>query len=294
MVHVLAPGLILLDIDLACYSMPAFGMMESRVLMMNWCARGRCEVDLGPYGSAVEEAGLFCVSSTMPTAFAYPLGAYRGFEVLFDPNVLGGDAQALFDCLSIDVRKVERRLCASTPALTVSPTGALSHVIASLADSLDDASVARETLLSGVCHLLTLLSSVDVRPQRVSSAYLRRSQRDLARILHDAILEEPRCAGLPASIAADYGVGEATLRSYFGRMYGEAPAAFARRVVLGAAASQLSSTSHSVSDIAAASGYSNPSKFSAAFKREYGVNPLEYRRAKRLGADAVPCAAGRR
>ena len=48
------------------------------------------------------------------------------------------------------------------------------------------------------------------------------------------------------------------------------------------AAEMLAEGDIPVSDVALASGYSNPSKFSAAFKREFAANPLEYRRRKRL------------
>ena len=77
-------------------------------------------------------------------------------------------------------------------------------------------------------------------------------------------------------------MGEASLRSYFTRIYGATPAAYAKRIVLQRAAGMLAESDASVSDVALASGYSNPSKFSAAFKREFAANPLEYRRRKRL------------
>ena len=40
----------------------------------------------------------------------------------------------------------------------------------------------------------------------------------------------------------------------------------------------------SVSEVALACGYSNPSKFAAAFRRLMGTTPLEYRRRCRMGA----------
>ena len=38
----------------------------------------------------------------------------------------------------------------------------------------------------------------------------------------------------------------------------------------------LQDTSRSVTEIAATLGYDNPSKFSEAFKKEYGITPREY------------------
>lgn len=44
------------------------------------------------------------------------------------------------------------------------------------------------------------------------------------------------------------------------------------------AAERLRSTGHSVREIALLSGYESPSRFAAAFRREYGVSPSEFRR----------------
>ena len=49
------------------------------------------------------------------------------------------------------------------------------------------------------------------------------------------------------------------------------------------AARLLAETELSVAEVAQACGYANPSKFSAAFRREQGMNPLEFRRRSRLG-----------
>ena len=56
---------------------------------------------------------------------------------------------------------------------------------------------------------------------------------------------------------------------------------FYRQQKMQKAAALLASTRDRVTDIAGQVGYSNTSKFSAAFKRAYGATPIEYRRRHR-------------
>lgn len=280
--HDVASGIMLLSIDLSCSALPAFNPVGSRVLTLNWCAQGRCEVDFESRGSAVVDAGLLCVSTTTAGAFAYPAGPYRGFEYFVDLDQIRADTEALLAKFGVNLAVLGDRLCAVTPAFTTKPSGALFHAVEALSDLLTRREPDRGLLLASTCQLFALLNELDPSAARISSAYLQRSQRDLARLLRASIDANPAAPSNLVDIAADSGVGEASLRSYFSRMYGITPAAYARRAVLQQAAEMLASGDIPVSDVAVECGYSNPSKFSAAFKRAFGANPVEYRRRKRL------------
>lgn len=50
------------------------------------------------------------------------------------------------------------------------------------------------------------------------------------------------------------------------------------------AAHLLASSKRPVAEISEQVGYSNQGKFAAVFKKQFGLSPLEYRRASRLAA----------
>ena len=50
-----------------------------------------------------------------------------------------------------------------------------------------------------------------------------------------------------------------------------------------AAAEFLANTSRPIAEIAEQVGYSNQGKFAAVFKKQFGMSPLEYRRATEAG-----------
>ena len=277
-----ASGIVLLDIDLSCYELPVVAPFEASGFSMNWCTQDRCEVDFGSDGSAVVGEGLLCVSSTMARAFTYPAGGYRGLEYFVDLSQLEPSVKELLACFGVDLEQLSFRLCGSIPAFMMRPEGALRHAFRGVGDLVSRGAPDAGALLAATCEVFALLNLVDPSTQRLACAYLQRSQRDVARRLRDAIEADPTGTAHVAAIANEGGMGEASLRCYFARMYGKTPAAFARGIVFKRAARLLAQGDAAISDIALVCGYSNPSKFSSAFRREYGANPLEYRRRKRL------------
>lgn len=68
----------------------------------------------------------------------------------------------------------------------------------------------------------------------------------------------------------------------FKLVYGDTVYSYYRKLALKHAASMLLETEKAINEIAYDSGYSTPSNFCAAFKRQYGITPLKYREASLL------------
>jgi AraC-like DNA-binding protein len=83
-----------------------------------------------------------------------------------------------------------------------------------------------------------------------------------------------------ADLAREAGLSRTVLAERFRHFLGESPMAYLTRwrLVLGARA--LTTTSHSVAQIALEAGYESEAAFNRAFKREYGLPPARYRREK--------------
>lgn len=63
----------------------------------------------------------------------------------------------------------------------------------------------------------------------------------------------------------------------FKAYYDDTPYSYYKRLRLAQAKNMMMDSSRNITDISSAVGYDNPSKFSAAFKNVYGLNPKEYR-----------------
>lgn len=82
-------------------------------------------------------------------------------------------------------------------------------------------------------------------------------------------------------LAREVGLSRSAFADRFVRALGEAPMGYHLRHRLEHAATQLLETSNSIAQIAYDIGYESEGAFSRAFRREYGLPPATWRRAKR-------------
>lgn len=278
----LLPGVLLTNIDLSCSVLPAFNPRGSQIATINWCTSGRCEVDFGERGSFVVAQDMFCISSSLARSFSYPTDSYRGFEVFVDFDCIDHTTWTLLGSFGLVEDTLRRALLPRELGINLKPEGELATAVQDLLAELELADPRDPWLLLRLCQLLVALVGSDLSFANTPAAYLQRGQRDMAQVVYQHIIDRPSPVVGLAGLAGRFGVSEASLRSYFSRVYGETPAAFARRHVLRRAARLLTEGDLSVAEVSQACGYANPSKFSAAFRRVYGANPLEYRRRSRL------------
>jgi AraC-like DNA-binding protein len=83
-----------------------------------------------------------------------------------------------------------------------------------------------------------------------------------------------------AELAREAGLSRTVLSERFRHFLGESPIAYLTRWRLRLGSSALIGTSHSVAQIAAEVGYESEAAFNRAFKREYGLPPARFRKAK--------------
>jgi len=91
-----------------------------------------------------------------------------------------------------------------------------------------------------------------------------------------------------AKLACDVGVSRSVLAQRFRFFLGEPPMTYLTRWRLQLAAQMLQTTSHSVSEIAAAVGYDSEPGFNRAFRREHGAPPARFRKAFRSPTEPEP------
>ncbi len=141
---------------------------------------------------------------------------------------------------------------------------------ASLLDRLLDALV-----VSAVQHWAT---TADDLPPWLRAGGDREVARALA-LVHD----RPDTPWTLVSLAREIGLSRAGFSRRFTAAVGESPIAYLSAWRLALAADLLAGTDDTVGEISRAVGYGSPFTFSDAFKRSYGVSPVEHRRRGRSG-----------
>ena len=103
-------------------------------------------------------------------------------------------------------------------------------------------------------------------------------QVKIIREIHDHLTEHMEQRVTIEELAHRYLINPTTLKTVFKQVYGNSLAAHMKEPRMEKAASLLRETELSVAEIAGQVGYESQSKFTAAFKEQFGQLPKEYRR----------------
>jgi AraC-like DNA-binding protein len=129
-----------------------------------------------------------------------------------------------------------------------------------------------------VAELLLLLSETCANENKAKNKYYLKSQTEIVKNIHDEIIKDLSKNFTLKELSDRYGMSQIGLKNCFKAMYGKSIAKYIKDYRMEYAASLLRKTDETVMNIAASVGYENQSKFAAAFKELFGVNPTEYRK----------------
>ena len=192
-------------------------------------------------------------------------GARESLETIC--NLLGG--------LTLDTGQVRRWMASRGGCAVEGPTDWSRAAFADL-DRLPPGERERWCVWKSV-ELLYLLSAPEKGKTDVAPALGREAARALADIRRymEEHLDEPLTISTLSRRAC---LSATTFKAGFRRLYGLPVHAWLRQRRMERAAELLRSSSLSVLGVAQSVGYSSASQFTAAFRRQYGVTPFQYRK----------------
>ncbi|MBB4962303.1 AraC family transcriptional regulator [Micromonospora polyrhachis] len=177
---------------------------------------------------------------------------------------------------------VSQRLLAALPTLLVLPGEAWdSPLVGLLSDEMVKDEPGQEVVLDRLLDLLLIaaLRAWLSRPEGNAPAWYRAHSDPVVgralRTLHD----DPSHPWTVAALAADAGVSRAALARRFTELVGEPPMTYLTGWRLALAADLLRRSDATIGAVARRVGYGSSFALSAAFKREQGVSPQQYRLA---------------
>ena len=235
-------------------------------LSINYCIEGRCETDVCVNFSHTSDEGY-----EPPRSFRYPLARYVGIEVFVCTEVLN---EPEFSLLREPDNDVVYTWSQAGPSAIFSGDKELIAQMKRASSAAQSSDWVQAKL--AVLEILWTLSRRDYNLAKPRTL-LTPAQLHMAKTAHDLIESSPTQPHDARDIASDMGISATTLNGYFQKIYGMTIASYARRQRIRLAKETLMQGKR-VSIAACEAGYSNPSKFAAAFKRETGMTPSEFRK----------------
>ncbi len=242
------------------------------------CREGRMEQHLNTHQTCFMEPGTLYIDHRVHHSgqVVLPTCHYHGITIGFDVPVAQAALQKACPGVSIDLTAMIRQFCAEErpTVLRGSPgTEALFYPLYHLPGQ-----VSIDYLRVKVLEILVYLKTQPIREADRETAYFYADQVEKIRAVHDYLLADLSATHPLPELAAQFSLTETALKRCFKQMYGTSVYAYLKGYRLQQAALWLrAEPGTAVAEIAQRVGYGSHSKFSAAFRAQFGVTPQEYR-----------------
>ncbi len=260
----------------ACRQLPDGGQKQVFVLRIH--AGSRLIQNHGAYIYLKEND--FAVSEqTAQDGYIFPSRLYQGIKIYFDIEQLSQNAQELMSAFELDFTLLRENYFRRQKTYINEADSELTAIFRKLWALSEQPSLFYLRICT--LELIYELLHTEPRPSKTCGFYTK-LQVGIAKKAEQILTADLR-KHIPVRLLAEkFSVGETSLKNYFRGVYGQNISTYLREARMKAAAEFLTDTNRPIAEIAEQVGYSNQGKFAAVFKKQFGMSPLEYRRAQKL------------
>ena len=252
---------------------------QSELFCIDHCREGRIEWETEPNRYVYVSAGDMQVDcrNEHTRDFYFPLQHYHGVAVSVDLQGTDNGVLHLMDDFSVDVAALREKFCPGGHNFIMRSSQQLDHIFSELYNMPEH---NRSTYFKiKVMELFFFLQELDVSAASEARPYFYRTQVDKIKSMVELQTSDLTRWYTLDELSEKFSFPLTGMKQCFKGMYGCTMADYMKQYRMNTAAELLRGTSRPVIDIAAAVGYENPGKFSAAFRSVLGMTPTAYRKS---------------
>lgn len=209
---------------------------------------------------------------------SFPGSHYHGITITISIPEATAKMGEFFSNFSIDLLQLEHLFALQNRPFIMHGGSIPDHVISELYQVPD--AIRLEYLKIKVLELLISLKTIDPSVTGEERPYFYKTQVEKIKAIMSFMTNNPERHFTMEELSAKYDISVSALKQCFKGVYGTAIYTYMRNYRMDLAASMLTQTDETITVIAGKVDYANTSKFSEAFKKIKGKNPLEYRKFK--------------
>ncbi len=253
---------------------------KAELFCVDHCREGRIEQEIRPGVFRYIQAGDLRIDNRQmhDTNFYFPLSHYHGITIAFEAEVADASIRQLFNDFPVTITQLREKYCTDTECFFIREDQTLDHIFSELYNVPQN--IKRHYLIVKVLELLLYLGGMETENGAAKRPYFYKSQTEKIKAIHALISESPQNHYTLERLSKEFNIPLTSMKNCFRAVYGNTIYAYLRSLRMSRAANLLQTTDRSISEIAGDVGYDSPSKFSAAFKKEMYVLPLEYRNTR--------------
>ena len=280
-VYELAPGITIFFYDFSDIgSMQSYFSLKSNseTLVLDYCREGCLEWNALDGKKFSLGAGDMCIDDRMSLVrpYSFPNGFYRGLSVEFDID----SARASLDVLSpsgfpVDLTGLRETFCSPAGSYVFRGDPTLVHIFCEIYSAPEPFREAYFELK--VMEALLFLGQRTPDSQPSERPLFSTSQIEKIHAIRDALIADLSKDTTLEELSEHFGFPYTSMQKCFREVYGMPIHAYLRQFRMSQATVLLRESNLTIAEIALRMGYSNPSKFAAAFREAIGMLPSEYR-----------------
>ena len=207
----------------------------------------------------------------------FPLRHYYGLTVVIDLDKAQNALDGYISEFGVRLSDISEKYCGSKEPYVLSASPEIAHIFSELYNV--PSRIRRDYFRIKILELLLFLDALETDKYKTEKPYFYRGQVEKIHAVHELMTSDLTRSYTIDELARRFDIAPTALKKCFGSVYGSPIFTYMKNCRLDRAAYLLKNEpSMKIADIAAAVGYETAGKFSAAFRKETGKTPLEYRK----------------
>ena len=247
------------------------------IIEINHCLIGRYECCFGENSCCYLSAGDLAIGSVMrkKSFSSFPLSHYHGITIIINLDELLPEVRQIMSFTCIDLDHIKKYICEDNRCCIMRANPSIEHIFSELYHVRDKRKSGY--LKIKILELLLFLSDLDKAEEVLQTEYYSQNQVKLIKEIATYITNDITRHDTIEQLSQKFQISATALKKCFHGVYGSSIYAWLRTYRLQSAQKMLLETELQIAEIARRIGYENPNKFAAAFKKEYGKSPTEFR-----------------
>ena len=277
------PYMHLIFFDIHARSLPG-EIAENAVyhpMQFNYCVGGRIEMLLDDNSYIYLKEKDFCISrQTSQSESYFPTKYYHGITMYFDPDFFTEANSNMDNLFNLNLSQLSEIYFEKKDTYIAEASSEMGKILERLWQLYEIPSPFHMKLC--VLELLHLLLDARNVVQEKTLTFYTSIQVEIAKKAEQILTADLKQHIPMKHIAQQFGVCEPSLKNYVRGVYGKNVSDYLRDLRMGIAEKLLTETKLPISEIASQIGYTKQGKFAEVFRQQFQMNPLEYRRSKKL------------
>lgn len=262
-----------------------------QMIQLDYCVSGRYEWLFNEKDCQILPPGDIAIHyddgmNDMASIAEFPLGYFDGLGLIIDCGKATAWGVENLGVFHLDFHRIKERYLSSNWCCVRSAGPRCEQVLQVLYEAGERCDL--QYIRLKILELFLLLERLPLAEK--TDVYFPKSQVELVKRIRERLIREPSQYSTVEQLAEEYQISVTQLQKTFRSVYGAPIYQYLREYRLEQAATALQQTSRPITAIALDAGFANPGKFSASFKRRFGMTPTAYRASQKSNTEMEqPC-----